>query len=137
MKQFAFFLFFTLLNLSSAKAFDGGIQTQSYCSAENTCAYLQFPVNPNTRDESSFTLYLLPHSTNAVIENRQIKLWRDMGHGRGHGSAPVLIRDSAEETFRYDVSNAWFVMAGVWNVIVTFKENGIDQKIVIPVPVND
>jgi hypothetical protein len=125
-----------LVNLSFADDHEGATHTPNFCTEDKTCTHLMFPKLPNTREESEFIVHILPKSENANIESLQVKLWMDMGHGHGHGSAPVEIKASAE-AFHFEVSKAWFVMMGQWQVIVTFKEDGIDRKFIIPIQIDE
>ena len=131
-------LFFSLLslNLVFADDHDGGTHTPNYCTSDKSCAHLIFPILPNTKEESAFIVHLLPKAQNAIIENLKVKLWMDMGQGHGHESAPVKLKVS-DEAYHYEVTNAWFVMMGEWQVIVTFKEDGIERKFIIPIQVNE
>lgn len=135
-----FFAFCVMLLTNMAIANDlleGGIHTPTICSAAaiNDCAHLRFDENPTSTKESVFLVHLMPADQNTNFTDINVLLWMDMGNGHGHGSAPVEI-SATEENNHFVVSNAWFVMMGQWQVIVTFKDKGIDQKIIIPVNVN-
>ena len=131
-------LFFSLViaNLSIAGDHEGGTHTRNYCTVEKTCAHLMFPKLPKTTEESEFLVHVMPSNEGAVIENLSIKLWMDMGNGHGHGSSPVTINPT-DEANHYEISDAWFVMTGEWQVIVTFKEDGVDRSITIPILITE
>ena len=123
---FALFLSAT----SFAQNHDGhnGTHTPNVC-VENTklCAHLMFPKIPNSSDESQFILHFV---NDAAISNVKVVLWMpDMGHG----SAPVVIKTI--DNNHYQVSNAYFIMPGQWEVQVQFSVNEQIQIIKIPVQI--
>ena len=126
------------LNFAKAQDQDGDYHTANFCATSQTCAHLKFEKYPNTTDMSEFLIHLLPSASTSTIENVTAKLWMEMGmgHGHGHGSAPLQVT-AGEEANHYNVTNGWFVMRGTWQVIVSFKENGVDQQIIIPVEIKE
>ena len=124
------------LNISFAADHEGGFHTANFCTTSQTCAHLRFEKYPTTAEMSEFLIHVLPSKDSNTIESLTAKLWMDMGHGHGHGSAPLAITVGEEEN-HFAVTNAWFVMAGTWQVIVNFKENGTDQQIIIPVDIKE
>ena len=115
---------------------DGDYHTANFCATSQTCAHLKFEKYPTTAEMSEFLIHILPATATSAIENVTAKLWMDMGHGRGHGSAPLQVT-TGEEANHYNVTNGWFVMRGTWQVIVSFKENGADQQIIIPMDIKE
>ena len=52
----------------------------------------------------------------------EIKLWMpNSGPKGGHPSAPVTLKRVSAGV--YEVSKAYFIMAGSWDVVVTLKKN--------------
>lgn len=135
MKLFVFFLTLTMFNLASAMDLEGGVHTPDFCSEINAkiCAHLKFDQFPTTSSESEFVTHIFS-ATGAAVQNVKVKLWMDMGNGHGHGSAPVVL-SALEEVNHFHVQNAWFVMMGEWQVIVSFTDTGIEQKIIIPLQI--
>ncbi|HWU43478.1 MAG TPA: FixH family protein [Bdellovibrio sp.] len=111
-----------------------GDHTGEFCTdeSESICAHLHFLADVNTSTEGSFTAHI-ETPENKTVDNLKVDLWMDMGHGHGHGGAPLEIADTGAN--RYKVTNAWFVMAGTWNVRIDFDFNGTHQHIEIPVNV--
>jgi hypothetical protein len=123
-----------MINISFASEQEGGIHTENFCSVDNTCAHARFEAFPTTSVMSEFIIHLIPSSSNSSITNVSAKLWMDMGHGHGHGSAPLEVKTMSEAN-HYFVSNAWFVMTGPWNILVSFEVNGVAQNITIPLEI--
>lgn len=136
MKFFTILCSLFLFNILFAQEHDGGTHTPNYCSEDKTCTHLKFPTYPTSKEESHFIVHILPKTETAIIENVQIKLWMDMGNGHGHGSAPVKI-EAGEEAFHYEVSNAWFVMPGNWQILVSFKADGMAHQYIIPFQIKE
>jgi len=124
------------ININLVIAHEGGHHTPNICSVTNSCAHLKFDEYPTSKSMSSFLIHILPANPNSLIENLSAKLWMDMGNGHGHGSAPLVITNNEEEN-HYDVTNGWFVMPGIWQVILKYKENGLDQQIILPIVINE
>lgn len=57
-------------------------------------------------------------------------------NGHGHGSSPVKL-EAMDELNHYLVQDAYFVMRGRWQVIVTFTDAGINEKIIIPLDIKE
>jgi len=107
-----------------------GIHTPNVC-VENTnvCAHLMFPKAPNSSDESQFIVHFMTQET---IKNVNVMLWMpDMGHG----SAPVTL--NALDPVHYKISQAFFIMPGLWEVQVSFEINNELQQIKIPVNIQE
>ena len=117
---------------------EGGIHTPDYCSIANikSCAHLRFDKFPTTSEEGEFIVHITPANPGTLVTDLTVKLWMDMGNGHGHSSAPVEITPM-DEANHFQVQNAWFVMRGTWNVIITYKEAGILQSLMIPLQIKE
>lgn len=107
--------------------------TPNACSvtAPEICAHVGSNVEPNTADEWAFMLHFMPKGVNAkLISNVSVKLWMQMGH-HGHGSSPVTIKQ--QDDVHFEVTKAYFAMAGPWQIKVAFDYNGKSHELVIPV----
>lgn len=136
MKLLLVVLTFLLVSVTFAADHEGDIHTPNFCSISNTCAHLRFETYPTTKAMSEFIVHIFPSSETSSISNLTAKLWMDMGHGHGHGSAPLAVTATSEEN-HFFATNAWFVMRGPWQIIVTFQENGVDQKVIIPIDIKE
>ncbi len=130
-------MFFTLFLINFAFADEGGTHTPNFCSASNekVCAHLRFDTLPTSQVANEFVLHVFSVNDTAV-ENVKVKLWMDMGHGHGHGSAPVSI-ENLDELNHFLIGNAWFVMNGNWQVIISFTDAGVAQNIIIPIEIKN
>jgi len=117
-------------SMALAQNHDGhnGTHTPNVCTNNSAvCAHLMFPKTPNSTDESQFILHFV---TNQAITNLKVALWMpDMGHG----SSPVTIKSI--DNNHYQVSNAYFIMSGDWEVRVQFTSDDQNQSIHIPVQI--
>lgn len=115
---------------------EGGIHTDNFCSAinEKTCAHLRLVKRPTTAEANEFIVHIISPS-NAQVTDVKVKLWMDM-NGHGHGSSPVKL-ETLDELNHFFVQDAYFVMRGKWQVIVTFTDDGIDEKIIIPLDIKE
>lgn len=107
-------------------------QTPSVCTILNdkVCAHLFLLTELSPDVEGQFIVHVTPQD-GEIVKNLGVELWMNMGHGKGHGSAPVDLESLGDN--KYKVTNAWFVMAGPWIVRLSFE---IDQdyfEIEIPV----
>jgi hypothetical protein len=67
------------------------------------------------------------------IKDLKLDLWMDMGNGHGHGSAPLQWTQFGPGKF--NVSNAYFLMQGAWQVRAQFSLRGQLHQLVIPVQI--
>lgn len=136
MKWLVLFALLTFGVLSFAGENEGGIHTDNFCSATNekTCAHLRLEKWPTSTEASEFIVHVVTPS-NTQVTNVKVKLWMDM-NGHGHGSSPVTLQP-LEELNHFLVQDAYFVMRGNWQVIVTFTDAGISEKIVIPLTIKE
>lgn len=128
-----------LLVLASAfMAFTSLAHAHSYhtpkaCSATapEICAHIGSNTEPSTTDEWAFILHFMPQGVNAkLISNVSVKLWMQMGN-HSHGSSPVTIQQ--HDDIHFEVTKAYFAMAGPWQIQITFDYNGASHELVIPV----
>lgn len=112
----------TQTNVSSEEVCAGG--------GSAVCAHLHFSSMPNSISESSFILHIRAPK-NQTVENINVDLWMNMEGSMGHGSAPVAIKKVSDNHFQ--ISNAWFVMMGVWQVRVNLIVNNQSYQISIPI----
>lgn len=110
--------------------------TPAVCSEVNAglCARLEFLSALNSSTEGEFILHVKTLN-NTPASNVKVSLWMNMG-GHGHGSAPVEVA-ALEQLNSFKISNAWFVMAGTWDVQVEFTLEGEIYKLAIPVNVTE
>lgn len=127
-------LVFALILTFSALANAHNYHTKNYCSNydQTICAHIGYDEEFSTQKEAEFMVDVVSPKAERM-KNIQIELWMDMGSGHGHGSAPVQWTD--EGSGKYHVTNAYFVMAGEWQIKVAFDIEGVAQEIIIPVPV--
>ncbi|MES2526690.1 MAG: FixH family protein [Bdellovibrionota bacterium] len=61
-----------------------------------------------------------------------VDLWMQMG-SHGHGSSPLKVTQVSPGI--YDVTKAFFVMKGKWQIRVTYKLDSVKETLIIPVDV--
>lgn len=128
---FVFILFLTQVGFAQTK-----VSSEEVCAVSEVevCAHLHFLSTPNSLSESSFLLHLkVPKDQ--TIETLNVDLWMNMEGSVGHGSAPVAIRKVSDNHFQ--ISNAWFVMMGVWQVRINLMVNQKSFLISIPVTIKN
>jgi len=104
------------------------------CSeATKVCAVYHTDAPFTTSGESRFSLFLTA-SDQTEVTLVKADLWMQMGH-HGHGSAPLKITPLAAGEF--DVTNAYFVMKGTWQIRVTYQQGATRETLVIPVTVRE
>jgi hypothetical protein len=67
-----------------------------------------------------------------LVTKVTVKLMMDMG-GTPHGSSPVTL--TPMNAAHFEISKAYFPMAGAWEIRVGFEYNGATHEIVIPMDV--
>lgn len=113
----------------------GHDHTESFCSAQNQsiCLHLGFHGGlPTVNAETAFMTHFTTDASVDVnlIQNVEVKLWMpDMGHG----SYPVVVKQL--DAVHYQVTEAYFIMSGLWQVIVNFKYDGTAQQIIVPITI--
>lgn len=108
-----------------------GNHSETICSAAdaNVCAHL----GHMTKDASSGEAQFIAHAMvpeNQEVSNMKVVLWMP---SMGHGSRPVTLAKVGVN--KYQVTKAYFMMRGDWDVRLTFSLNGINHAINIPVVV--
>lgn len=133
------FILAALIGLSfspiSTLASDGHEHSGTYCLSENSklCLHLGMPARLNTKDEGKFMVhFMVPAATAAKIEVTNVELWMD---DMGHGSAPTSLQKMADG--KYMVSNAWFIMTGLWSIRVKFNYDSQARMIVVPMQISE
>lgn len=127
MTKFSSLMFVAVLaisQISSAHKF----KTEDYCSTteRSVCAHLGY----NSEFTTSAAAKFMFHATGEkapLMENVQIYLWMpEMDHG---SSAPTVEFVGKEH---YLVSEAYFLMTGLWEVRADFTVEGVSHQIKIP-----
>lgn len=129
-------LIFTLSVLVGSVAF-AHEHTPNVCVQgvqQKVCAHLGFEEKMNSSQEGKFKAHFMT-AKGTEIQDLKIDLWMDMGPGHGHGSAPVTIAPAGKNMF--NVTNAWFVMMGEWQVRMNFTLDGQAEQIIIPIQINE
>lgn len=80
-----------------------------------------------TKQEGRFLLKL-------DAELVKIDLWMQMG-SHGHGSSPLKVTPVAPG--EYDITKAFFVMKGEWQIRVTYSKGSVQEKLIIPVMIKE
>ena len=127
----AFLSFLILISKADAHAH----HTSNFCSttATDICAHLGFDAEPNSTDEAIFMLDFAPSKVDpTLITNVTMKIVMDMS-GTPNGTRPVTI--TAINSAHYEISKAYFSMAGPWMLKAGFDFNGASHEVVIPLDV--
>lgn len=91
------------------------------------CADYQTDAPFSTKQEGRFVLTL-------DAELVKVDLWMQMG-SHGHGSSPLKVTPVAPG--EYDVTKAFFVMRGAWQIRVTYKKDGVQETLILPVMIKE
>ena len=135
MKNFFSLVVVASFSMFATAAYAHSHHTANYCSmtAPDVCAHLGFENEPNSTDEAQVMLDLAPSKANlSKITDVGVALQMDMG-GMPHGSSPVTL--APVDAAHYEVTKAYFVMTGTWQVKVTFVYNGTPGELLIPIEV--
>ena len=98
------------------------------CSTKtDVCVDLKSDIAFSTKQEGRFSLAL-----NAELV--KIDLWMQMGQ-HGHGSSPLKVTPVSPS--EYDITKAYFVMRGSWQIRVTYKKNAVEETLIIPVTIKE
>jgi|GEM_PF-2859983 hypothetical protein len=124
------YLMMFLLSLSlNSFAFEGGV-----CSQQTTlCANISSEVDFTTTSEGRFLLKLKA-TEGGDIQLNKVDLWMQMGH-HGHGSSPLKV--TLVSPLEYDITKAYFVMKGLWQVRVSYTQDGVSERLIIPVMIHE
>ncbi len=87
----------------------------------------------STKQEGRFALSV---ESNDELEASLVKvdLWMQMG-SHGHGSSPLKVTPVAPGEF--DVTKAYFVMRGAWQIRVAYKQGNVQETLILPVDVKN
>lgn len=120
------YLILSLLSLSiNSFAFEGGV-----CSQQTTfCANISSEADFTTATEGRFLLKIKTTESGDVQLNK-VDLWMQMGH-HGHGSSPLKVTPLAP--LEFDITKAYFVMKGLWQVRVSYTLGQVTERLIIPV----
>lgn len=118
--------------LSSGSVLAEGDHSEDVCSVKNTsvCAHLGHMTKVNSSDEVKFIAHIMAPK-NTQVTNFKLDLWMP---SMGHGSSPVTITQVGVN--KYQISEAYFIMNGSWEVRVTFDFDGATHNLSFPVQVN-
>ncbi len=112
----------------SAASFEGA------CSqVTKVCASYQTEAPFTTTQEGRFRL-MLQSTDQREVTFVKADLWMQMGT-HGHGSSPLKITPTAPGEF--DVTKAYFVMKGTWQIRVTYEQDSRRETLIIPVVVGN
>jgi len=101
-------------------------------SSQNLCATLAWPPSASVGAEVKFQLQFHDQASGAARDpagDVGLFLWMPM---MGHGSRPVTI-GHASGSGLYDVSEAYFVMAGDWDLHLTLKNGATSEESIVTV----
>ncbi|MGZ3790543.1 MAG: hypothetical protein ACXVLQ_18650 [Bacteriovorax sp.] len=141
MKIFMTLFTLLLLNATFAHAIEkhgGPFSTRKFCSATsiNSCAHAHFDDYPTTAAASDFVVHVIPANADNIIKEIKVSLWMDMGNGSGHDAGALEVAASTEDN-HFDVKNANFSMKGDWKLVITFIDEGAEQKVIIPIQIKE
>lgn len=126
--QFILVLALTLLSPSAFSA----LRHEGTCSTvSKVCAVYHTDAPFSTKQEGRFKLFL-ESSDQQEVTLLKADLWMQMGN-HGHGSSPLQITPVAPGEF--DVTKAYFVMKGKWQIRVTYQQGSQQETLIIPVTV--
>ncbi len=105
-------------------------ELEGVCSqVTKVCASYETAEPFTTTQEGRFKL-LLQSTDQKEVTFVKADLWMQMGT-HGHGSSPLKITPVAPGEF--DVTKAFFVMKGTWQIRVTFEQDSRRETLIIPV----
>lgn len=103
------------------------------CSVKDqtVCGHIGHMTGMKSDSEAQFVAHLeIPGDIQ--VTDFTLKLWMpDMGHG----SSPVTLNQLGLN--KYQVSQAFFIMTGAWEVRVTFNLEGVSHELHIPVEITE
>ncbi len=129
MKKMTLVLFF----IFSISAMAAGEQGATCSKTTEVCAVYQSEAAFSTKQEGRFSLSL---ESRDLVEASLVKvdLWMQMGT-HGHGSSPLKVTPVSPASF--DVTKAFFMMKGAWQIRVTYKQGDVQETLIIPVQINE
>lgn len=119
-----------VVGLNAFAAGDGD-HSETICSAVDAkvCAHLGHMTKDASTGEAQFIAHaMIPQ--NQEVSDMKVVLWMP---SMGHGSSPVTLTKVGVN--KYQVTEAYFMMPGQWEVRLSFSLNGANHKINIPVAV--
>ena len=124
-----FFVFLIFNQLFFASGAAAKINTKVPCSVKFGKAGLCASINPTTpisrKSEVKFHLSFYEDKAKTkvlkLLKLPEVKLWMVMKSGHGHGSEELKITSTKDG---FEISNAWFLMVGDWQVKIKFDYNG-------------
>lgn len=121
------------LTLFSALSFSA-VNHEGTCSQlTKVCAIYHTDTPFTTTQEARFKLFL-ESSDQKEVKFIKADLWMQMGN-HGHGSSPLKITPVAPGEL--DVTKAYFVMKGKWQIRVTYEQDSKQETLIIPVTIKE
>ena len=124
-------LFGLLLAVSMNVFSNTNMEGEACSQITKVCANYHTDVPFTTAQENRFKL-VLTSSDGKAVSFLKADLWMQMG-GHGHGSSPLKITQLGPQEF--DITKAYFVMKGSWQVRVTYSQDGQQEMLIIPVTI--
>lgn len=110
------------------------IYEKDVCSSTTkVCAFIQSELPFTSKSEGRFKLNFKDGTKNE-INLVKIDLWMQMGN-HGHGSSPLKVASLGPS--QYDITNAYFVMRGTWQIRMTYKQNDVQETLILPIQINE
>lgn len=107
---------------------------EGICSKTTTvCASYKSAAPFISKAEGRFGLFLKSEAADE-IQLMKVDLWMQMGN-HGHGSSPLTVTPVAPNEF--DVTKAYFVMKGNWQIRVKYKQGSNEETLIIPVMIKE
>lgn len=124
---------FKLLTFTVVFSMSIGLFAQTHnddiCSEKiDVCVHYETDRPFTTDQEARFELHL--ESIDNEAQLKKIDLWMQMGN-HGHGSSPLKVNMISPGVF--DITKAFFVMRGEWQIRVTFESQNVQDTLIIPV----
>lgn len=120
-----------VFSLFSMSLFAETLSGETCSERTKICASYQNQIEFTTKQEGRFTLSL---KGNEEAKLTKVDLWMQMG-SHGHGSSPLKVTQLAPGKF--DVTKAYFVMKGKWQIRVTYKLGSVEETLIIPVSIKE
>jgi hypothetical protein len=126
----SFFISFSVLGHDYFSSFTE--DANQVCSQlTDVCVSYQSKETFTSKKEATFKLIIKhPSLMDTPFKLNKVDLWMQMG-GHGHGSSPLNIKNSSDGT--YDITKAYFVMAGEWQIRVNYQYGNVNETLIIPV----
>ncbi len=118
-------------SLFSISLFAETLSGETCSERTKICASFQNNMEFTTKQEGRFNLSLKGNEDAQLVK---VDLWMQMGT-HGHGSSPLKVTQLAPGKF--DVTKAYFVMKGKWQIRVAYKLGSVEETLIIPVSIKD